>query len=129
MAKRHFQIGKDKTRIVSAGGRTEAVLFHKELSGNAPVNITLPVVSDLSGLNFSTNDGEWTGTEPITYTYAWRVNLNDPIEGETGNTFDANPYIFPTPFTLYSIVTATNAFGFVTVESVGLVAGGLEMEQ
>jgi hypothetical protein len=45
-----------------------------EDADEAPVNIDRPLVSGpaVDGGTLATTNGEWTGTEPITYSYRWR---------------------------------------------------------
>ena len=44
------------------------------VDGALPVNVTRPVLSGTAkeGATLRTTTGEWTGTEPITYSYSWR---------------------------------------------------------
>ena len=39
-----------------------------------PVNVSRPLVSGapVEGASLTTTNGEWTGTEPVTYSYRWR---------------------------------------------------------
>ena len=85
-------------------------------SGAVPVNTVTPVISGslVVGSTLTCSTGTWTGTLPITYSYQWYSNYN-PISGQTNNTYvtqNSDVGVF-----VYCSVTATNAFGSVTIGS------------
>ncbi|HEY2074077.1 MAG TPA: hypothetical protein VGG88_10930, partial [Gaiellaceae bacterium] len=99
-------------------------------AATAPQNTALPTITGTStvGLTLTATNGTWSGSTPITYTYAWeRCATNGgscaTISGATAQTYkvasaDAN-------HTLRVVVTATNAGGsgqatsaFVSVNTV-----------
>jgi hypothetical protein len=60
----------------------------------APSNTTLPKISGTAqvGQQLTTDNGNWNGTTPFTYTYQWRVcdqngNACHDITGATNNTY------------------------------------------
>ena len=79
-------------------------------AGSAPVNTVLPVVTGvpIQGETFTTTDGTWTGTAPITFTYQW-YNSNGLLSGETANTYVAQST--DVGVEVSCVVTATNAVG------------------
>ena len=84
--------------------------------GEAPVNLTAPVVSGTGvvGQTLTTTNGTWSGTLPFTYTYQWQRN-GSPISGATSSTYvlvsaDAGANVS-------CVVTATNSKGSASASS------------
>lgn len=84
--------------------------------GEAPVNLTAPVVSGTGvvGQTLTTTNGTWSGTLPFTYTYQWQRN-GLPISGATSSTYvlvsaDAGANVS-------CVVTATNSKGSASASS------------
>ncbi|HEX5450719.1 MAG TPA: hypothetical protein VFW85_11765 [Gaiellaceae bacterium] len=82
----------------------------------APSNNTPPAVSGTAeqGKTLTTNSGSWSGTTPMTFTYAWdRCDSSggscNSISGETSNTYTIKSA--DVGHTLRSSVTATNGAG------------------
>ena len=74
-----------------------------------PVNIVAPVINYIKSVSFVVNNnGTWSGTLPITYTYQWRRNGID-IVGETNSILLFLPIDFGQSITCE--VTATNIAG------------------
>ena len=89
----------------------------------APANTAPPVVSGTTtvGSALTTTNGTWTGTDPITFTYAWqRCNATggacSAISGATTSTYTLAQVDAGT--TLRVQVTATNADGNASSTSV-----------
>ena len=53
-----------------------------EVVQTPPINVTRPLVSGapVEGGTLTTTNGEWTGTEPIAYSYTWRRCVNETVE-------------------------------------------------
>jgi hypothetical protein len=86
------------------------------ISDTAPSNNTAPTVSGAAqqGSTLTTNSGSWSGTNPITFTYAWaRCDSSgsscSTIGGETNATYTVQSN--DVGHTLRSSVTATNSAG------------------
>ena len=82
----------------------------------APSNSTPPAISGTAqeGNTLTTNSGSWSGTNPITYAYAWaRCDTSggscSTISGETSNTYTVRSA--DVGHTLRSSVTASNSAG------------------
>lgn len=82
----------------------------------APLNTVLPIISGTpqAGETLSVNNGTWTGTSPITYTYQWLAD-GLPISGETANTFLVTTA--QNGMDVSVEVTGTNVVGAETVET------------
>lgn len=101
----------------SAAGFAVAV-YHKPASGPAvPVNLVLPAMSSpvTVGTAVNASTGIWAGPGPITYAYDWFIDglsigvatsSYTPLAGDAGKVLSVE-------------VTATNADGNATAESVG----------
>jgi hypothetical protein len=99
-------------------------------AATAPQNTALPQISGTAsvGSTLTATDGTWSGSTPITYTYAWeRCATNGAscaaISGATAKTYKAATA--DGSHTLRVVVTATNAAGsgqatsgFVSISSV-----------
>jgi len=64
------------------------------VAGVIPANLVIPLVTGLpkTGETLSTTNGTWTGTEPFTYTYQWKICTgasctNQAAPGGTKSTF------------------------------------------
>ena len=81
-----------------------------------PVNTSPPVISGKNDVGelFTVNDGTWTGTLPITYTYQWKRNGTNII-GETNSTYTT--VLADSGQTITCEVTATNIVGSTSVIS------------
>ncbi len=107
-----------RVRVIATNVAGEAGLnsLPTEVVQAPPVNVTRPLVSGapVEGATLTTTSGEWTGTEPITYSYTWRRCDADGfncslIEGatEASYTVVANDI----GSTIRARVTATNVAG------------------
>ena len=83
---------------------------------NGPVNTSPPVISGKNDVGelFTGNDGTWTGTLPITFTYQWKRNGTNII-GETNSTYTT--VLADSGQTITCEVTATNIVGSTSVIS------------
>lgn len=82
-----------------------------------PANIVPPVIvgsNIVGGLLKVINNGTWTGTQPIIFTYQWQRNFID-IVGETASTYICVLADLGTKITC--VVTATNLAGFASALS------------
>jgi hypothetical protein len=81
----------------------------------APSNDTPPAVTgvELVGETLTTTDGEWSGTEPITFSYQWQSCPDDVFaEGTLSIGTDANTYVLTEDeedLFIRCVVTASNA--------------------
>lgn len=84
--------------------------------GEAPVNLTAPVVSGGTSLGsvLTTTNGTWSGTLPFTYTYQWQRN-GLPISGATSSTYTI--VVADSAAAITCVVTATNAIGNASANS------------
>ena len=82
----------------------------------APENTILPVISGTpeAGETLTVDDGTWTGSTPITYTYQWLAD-GAVIPGETANSFTVTTAQNGADITVE--VTGTNLALAVTVET------------
>lgn len=100
-------------------------------SSTAPTNTTIPSVSVygtstqlLVGSTVYANVGSWSGTYPITYTYAWtKCEPKDALDGPCYTIPDATSSIYRVPDSLYGWrlrirVVATNSIGSTKAYSV-----------
>ena len=99
------------------------------VAATAPVGTAAPEITGIArdGETLTASPGTWTGTEPITYSYAWqRCDAAgascDPIAGATGETYTAGAADVGSRLRVE--VTATNAAGPETSASAatGVVA-------
>lgn len=77
-----------------------------------PVNIVIPTISgdtEAGSTLTVTDDGTWTGSVPITFTYQWTFNTV-PIGGETNSTYVTTAG--DVGDSIQCLVTGTNADGF-----------------
>jgi len=91
--------------------------LEKEQKILAPVNIVAPVIeyTNIIGVFLIvSNNGNWTGTEPIAYTYQWQLYGSD-IPGETNSTLPFFPIAVGS--TINCVVTATNILGITSATS------------
>lgn len=81
-----------------------------------PFNTSPPVISGKNDVGelFTVNDGTWTGTLPITFTYQWKRNGTNII-GETNSTYTT--VLADSGQTITCEVTATNIVGSTSVIS------------
>ena len=65
------------------------------VAADAPVNVVAPVVSGtrVDGETLTTDDGTWTGTQPILYTYQWQ--RCDSLGNNCANVFGATDASLP----------------------------------
>lgn len=84
--------------------------------GEAPVNLTAPVVSGGTSLGsvLTTTNGTWSGTLPFTYTYQWQRN-GLPISGATSSTYTI--VVADSAAAITCVVTATNLKGSASATS------------
>jgi serine protease AprX len=88
--------------------------------GPAPVNVTAPTITGLfhSGSELTAVPGEWTGSAPLTYAYAWqRCDAAGPLCASVGN---EQRYVLvdaDVGSRLQVVVTATNSSGAVSAPS------------
>ena len=92
------------------------------VSATPPVNTVLPSVSgtDQDGQTLTANVGTWTGTPPITYSFAWlRCNATggscQPVSGASSATYQLTSHDVGS--TLKALVSGANAAGFMNVMS------------
>ena len=110
----------------NASGSTPAT-SNTIIAGNyAPVNTIAPTITLFSysdavvGDPLTINNGAWTGTGTITYTYQWYREpdlggTNDPIVGATSNSY--TPLFADADYLVSCLVTATDAVGSTSVAS------------
>jgi len=87
----------------------------------APANLTAPIIDgkDIVGnLLKVIDDGQWSGTLPITFTYQWKQNGVD-IPGETNSTYTSQLADLGNIITC--LVTATNIVGSASQISNGIL--------
>jgi hypothetical protein len=114
-----------RLKVVATNAFGSATAFSSsstQISGVAPTNITLPLLSGTAtdGSLLSATSGSWSGTPTITYTYQWQTSPNGTsswanISGATSSTYslvsaDVGNYIRVS-------VTATNGSGSATALS------------
>ncbi len=98
-----------------------------EIAAAPPVNVAPPAISGtpIDGSTLTADDGTWTGTEPITYTYQWQrcdadgSNCSD-IAGATDPTYDLTGD--DVGHAVRVVVTATNAVGSAGMASASTAA-------
>jgi hypothetical protein len=94
--------------------------LEKEQPSTAPVNTIAPVIAGsnvVGGLIKVTDNGTWTGTMPIIYTYQWKSNGVD-IAGETTSEYTSQ--IGDSGQQITCEVTATNIVGSAIAISNGI---------
>ncbi len=71
-----------------AGEATAESSTGATISGKAPVNRVLPHIAgqDQVGQLLTCNEGEWTGSKPLTFAFKWYVNSTE-ISGATASTY------------------------------------------
>ena len=111
------------TNAVGSASATSNIIT----AGNyPPVNTIAPTIIPFSysdavvGDPLTTNDGTWTGTGTITFTYQWYREpdlggTNDPIVGATSNSY--TPLFADADYLVSCLVTATDAVGSTSVAS------------
>jgi len=89
---------------------------------SAPVNTAWPLLSGIArdGQTLSTSNGTWTGTAPITFSYAWRRcdasgSSCVTLSGATSQSYTLTPAEVGSK--VYSLVTAHNAGGSASQRS------------
>ncbi len=100
------------------------------IKGIVPANTALPSISGglLEGDLLKLSDGSWSGSEPISYSYAWELcnstgGVCKEISGQAGSTLELlTGYIGDT---IKGVVTATNVAGEASATSslTGLIKG------
>jgi sugar lactone lactonase YvrE len=114
------QIGGTLNAVVTAenevGGKGAASEPTAVVTTGPPANTGLPAISGKAedGHALSASTGEWAGTEPITYTYQWKLCNNtgegcSSISGATSLTYGLGPS--DVGDTLRVLVTAKNSVG------------------
>jgi hypothetical protein len=110
----------------NASGSTPATSNTITAGNYGPINIIAPTITLLSysdavvGDPLTINNGTWTGTGTITYTYQWYREpdlggTNDPIVGATSNSY--TPLFADADYLVSCLVTATDAVGSTSVAS------------
>ena len=94
--------------------------LEKEQSITDLFNTSPPVISGKNDVGelFTVNDGTWTGTLPITYTYQWKRNGTNII-GETNSTYTT--VLADLGQTITCVVTATNIAGSASAVSNSII--------
>jgi hypothetical protein len=113
------------TAINAAGDASATSAQTSAATAIPPANDAPPAISGTAeeGHTLEADEGSWTGTEPITYTYQWRrcdregADCSD-IAGATGATYVVQPGDVTVPATtIRVVVTATNAGGSASATS------------
>ncbi len=115
----------------NARGSTSATSSETQpILGILPTNSLLPSISGLlrDGGLLSVAPGTWSGTQPISFAYQWRLcdalgQACEDLEGASGQTLQLDPSEIGK--TLDVVVTATNAAGSksLTTSATELIAG------
>ena len=89
-------------------------------TGSAPENTVQPSISPApsAGNESTVDDGSWSGSSPITYTYQWQLGGVD-IVGATAKTILVLAGMVGQA--LRCVVRATNSFGFAVAFTVAVV--------
>lgn len=111
----------------NASGSTSATSNTITAGNYGPINIIAPTITPFSyppdaivGDPLTINNGAWTGTGTITFTYQWYREpdlggTNDPIVGATSNSY--TPLFADADYLVSCLVTATDAVGYTSVAS------------
>jgi len=91
-------------------------------TGTAPANRSAPVLSGsaLQGERLTLSSGTWTGTRPITYSYAWQRCGASLADCRTISEATGNSYVLTRSdvgHRLYGVVTARNSAGATSAGS------------
>ena len=110
------------TATNAAGSASQRSALSATVTTAAPVNSAWPVLSGTArqGQTVSTTNGTWTGTGPITYSYAWRrcdTNGNNCVTIANANLQSYLLTAADVGSKVYSLVTATNAGGSASQRS------------
>ncbi len=110
------------TATNAAGSASQRSALSAVVAAGPPVNTAWPALSGIArdGKTLATSNGSWTGTVPLSYTYAWRRcdasgSNCTTIAGATGQTYAVSAADVGSR--LYSLVTATNAAGSASQRS------------
>ncbi|MDA0178738.1 hypothetical protein OJ997_00400 [Solirubrobacter phytolaccae] len=108
------------TATNSAGSAPVTTAATGTIAATAPVNTVAPAVTGTKrvGQTLTTSTGTWTGTAPLTYTYAWQRNVDGvwtTIAGATSSTYTLAAA--DTGNTVRARVTATNTAGNATADT------------
>ena len=113
-----YRLGVLVTATNSAGSATAESDSTGIVSPAAPANVMPPKImgKPYLGVDLSVDEGQWTGTEPLTYAYQWqrcRRGSCDYVDGETTHTVTRDDL----GSSLVVVVTATNGAGSATAAS------------
>ena len=120
------------TATNDAGSASAASPRTAAVAAVAPANTTAPSIAGAErvGELLAADHGDWTGTGPLTYAYAWqrcdaRGASCDPIAGATGGNYALTPA--DEGRTLRLVVTASGPGGDAsrTTETTGVIAAAL----
>jgi hypothetical protein len=110
------------TATNAAGSASQRSALSAVVVAAPPANAGWPLLSGVArdGMSLSTSNGVWTGTPPLSFTYAWRRcdaggGSCVVIPGASGQTYGVGAADVGSR--LYSLVTATNAAGAVSQRS------------
>ncbi len=106
----------------AGGSASQRSALSAVVSAAKPVNTAWPVLSGTArdGQTLSTTNGTWTGTAPITYSYAWRRCDTSGANCTTIANASGQSYVLTAADVgskVYSLVTASNAGGSASQRS------------